>query len=110
MIIYSAAISVCGKGHQPERALESLAEMQGQVLEPKVITYSAAIIAQLSPPLLRDTHDAGASGWQAIFHVAPWRLLQRSLPLPRRCSPPSEVSTDTRSRSLSVHGELQPSL
>ena len=68
------------------------------------------LIAQLSLPLLRDTHDAGASGWQAIFHVAPWRLLQRSLPLPRRCSPPSEVSTDTRSRSLSVHGELQPSL
>ena len=31
------------KGHQPERALELLAEMQGRGLEPDVITYSAAI-------------------------------------------------------------------
>ena len=41
MITYNATISVCKKGHQPERALELLAEMQGRDQEPDVIKYNA---------------------------------------------------------------------
>ena len=33
------------KAHQPERALELLAEMQGRGLDPDVTTYNAAISA-----------------------------------------------------------------
>ena len=45
VVTYNAAISACRKAHQPERALEVLAEMQGRGLEPSVITYNAAIKA-----------------------------------------------------------------
>ena len=45
VIIYNAAISVCGKGQQPQQALHLLQELQLRGLLPNVITYSAAISA-----------------------------------------------------------------
>ena len=45
MITYSAAISACEKGKQPDKALELLEDMQWSGLEPAVITYNAAISA-----------------------------------------------------------------
>ena len=43
MITYSAAISACKKGKQPDKALELLEDMQRKGLEPGMITYNAAI-------------------------------------------------------------------
>ena len=45
MISYSAAISACEKGKQPDKALELLEDMQRKGLEPDKITYNAAISA-----------------------------------------------------------------
>ena len=44
-IMYNAAISVCEKAKQTEKALEFVEEMPRKGLEPDVITYSAAISA-----------------------------------------------------------------
>ena len=46
MITYSAAISACEKGKQPDKALELLEDMQRKGLEPGMFTYSAAISAR----------------------------------------------------------------
>jgi len=43
--IYSAAISACEKGQQPERALVFFEKMRQKVLEPDVIINSAVISA-----------------------------------------------------------------
>ena len=45
VITYSAAISACAKGLQPDHALRLLQDMQHQGLMPDVITYNAAISA-----------------------------------------------------------------
>ena len=45
MISYSAAISACEKGKQPDKALELLEDMQWSGLEPAMITCNAAISA-----------------------------------------------------------------
>ena len=45
MITYSAAISACEKGKQPDKALELLEGMQWSGLEPAMVTYCAAISA-----------------------------------------------------------------
>ncbi len=45
VISYSAAISACEKGAQPEQALQLLPGMQQQSVEPDVISYSSAISA-----------------------------------------------------------------
>ena len=43
VITYSALISACEKGKQPERALELFAAMKQQGVVPNVIAYSALI-------------------------------------------------------------------
>ena len=43
MITYSAAISACEKGKQPDKALELLEDMQQKGLRHDTIGYSAAI-------------------------------------------------------------------
>eukprot|EP00747_Dinoflagellata_sp_TGD_P122231 gnl/TRDRNA2_/TRDRNA2_173576_c1_seq18.p2 gnl/TRDRNA2_/TRDRNA2_173576_c1~~gnl/TRDRNA2_/TRDRNA2_173576_c1_seq18.p2 ORF type:complete len:121 (-),score=35.12 gnl/TRDRNA2_/TRDRNA2_173576_c1_seq18:568-930(-) len=43
VVTYSAAISACEKGQQPEKALELLHQMQERKLVPDVVAYSAAI-------------------------------------------------------------------
>ena len=45
VITYNAAISACGKGQQPQRALHLLAHMEVHGLVPNVITINAAISA-----------------------------------------------------------------
>ena len=45
VIIYSALISACEKGKQPERALELFEAMKRQGVVPDVITYNALISA-----------------------------------------------------------------
>ena len=45
VITYDATISACEKGHQPERALDLLAEMQRRDQEPDVIKYNATTSA-----------------------------------------------------------------
>ena len=45
VITYSALISACGKGEQPERARKFFEEMKQQGVVPNVITYSALISA-----------------------------------------------------------------
>ena len=40
-IAYSAAISTCEKGKQPDKALELLEDMQPKGLEPDIIVYNA---------------------------------------------------------------------
>ena len=45
MITYSALISACAKGKQPERALEVFKAMQQQGIMPHVITYRTLISA-----------------------------------------------------------------
>ena len=45
VITYSAAISACRKGQQPQQALHLFQDMQLRELVPDVITYSAAISA-----------------------------------------------------------------
>ena len=47
-VTYSALISACEKGKQPERALELFEAMQRQGLVPDVITYNALISANLT--------------------------------------------------------------
>ena len=42
MITYSAAISACEKGKQPDRALELFVVMQQKGLAPGIIIYIAA--------------------------------------------------------------------
>ena len=56
VITYSALISACEKGRQPEQALEVFKVMSWQGVVPNVITYSAWISAcekgeQLEQPL-----------------------------------------------------------
>ena len=43
VITYSAAISACEKGKQPDKALELLEDMQWRGLKPNMITYNAEI-------------------------------------------------------------------
>ena len=45
IITYSALISACEKGKQPERALELFEAMKQQGVVPDVITYNALISA-----------------------------------------------------------------
>ncbi len=45
IVTYSALISACGHGKQPERALEVFQAMQRQGMVPDIITDSAVIIA-----------------------------------------------------------------
>ena len=45
VITYSALISACEKGKQPERALELFEAMKRQGVVPNVITYNALISA-----------------------------------------------------------------
>ena len=45
VITYSAAISACEKGQQPQHALQLLQEMQYKGIVPNVISYSEAISA-----------------------------------------------------------------
>ena len=45
IITYSALISACEKGKQPERALEIFDKMQQQGIVPNIITYNALISA-----------------------------------------------------------------
>jgi len=46
VITFSAVISACEKGKQPEQALQLFEEMRRRVLEPDVITFSAVISAR----------------------------------------------------------------
>ena len=50
VITYSALISACEKGKQPERALELFEAMKRQGVVPDVITYSALISKSPPPP------------------------------------------------------------
>ena len=43
VITYSAVISACEKGKQPERLLEVLETMQRQGMVPDIITYNSMI-------------------------------------------------------------------
>ena len=45
VITYSALLSACEKGQQPERAWETYYDKQQQSLAPNVITYSALLSA-----------------------------------------------------------------
>ena len=45
MTTYSAAISACEKGKQPDKAFELPVRMQRKSLAPGIITYNAAISA-----------------------------------------------------------------
>jgi len=66
VIIYSAVISACEKGQQPERALELLEEMRQERLEANASTFRAVISAGetgMQPEgalvLLEETRQAG---------------------------------------------------
>jgi pentatricopeptide repeat protein len=58
VITYSALISACEKGKQPERALELFEAMQRQGVVPDVITYSALVSA-----------CEGSQQWELTSHL-----------------------------------------
>jgi pentatricopeptide repeat protein len=82
VITCSALISACGKGKQPERALEVFEAMQRQGVVPNVITYSALISAcpelaaelfeamqqqDITPHIISYSDILGCCEWQLDF-------------------------------------------
>ena len=64
VIIYSAAISVCGKGQKPQQALHLLQELQFRGLLPDVITYNTVVSACAEDALQQHT----AERLEAMLH------------------------------------------
>jgi pentatricopeptide repeat protein len=79
VITYSALISACEKGRQPERALELFEAMQRQGVVPDVITYSAMIMAlsqckdhqweQAVTVLEQMLHDTVSIAWSEFLNL-----------------------------------------
>jgi len=86
VITYNALISACGKGKQPERALELFEAMQRQGLVPNVITSNALMCA-----------SEGSHLWELALDL-PFRMQQHEVML-------DEITHLLVFRSMLLRGE-----